>query len=152
MDRFLLRVRMGYPEGAEERRLVAERGGGDLVADLRPVTTLTEIRALAERVDRVRVDEALLDYLMTVVIETRRSALLSLGVSPRGAISWYRAAKAHALVDGRDFCVPDDLKRLALPALAHRVVLASSHESLSRTRDEAERVIAEILERVPIPE
>jgi len=152
MDRFLLRIRMGYPEGAEERKLVSERGGGDPVSTLRPAATLSEVRALQDRVDRIRVDGALLDYIMTVVSETRRSPLLSLGVSPRGAISWYRAAQAHALVDGRDFCVPDDIKQLALSALAHRVVLASAHESLGRTRDEAERVVAEILERVPIPE
>ena len=152
MDRFLLRIRMGYPEGTEERRLVAERGGDDLVAELRPIATLAEVRAMQQRVDLVRVDESLLDYVMTVVGETRRSPLLALGVSPRGAISWYRAAQALALVDGRDFCVPDDLKQLALPALAHRVMLASGHESLGRTREEAERAITEILDRVPIPE
>jgi len=152
MDRFLLRIRMGYPDGAEERRLVAERGADDPVASLRPTTTLAELRAVQERVDTVRVDGSLLDYVMTVVAETRRSPLIALGVSPRGAIAWYRAAQALALVEGRDYCVPDDLKRLALPALAHRVMLASGHESLGRTRDEAERTIGEILERVPIPE
>jgi MoxR-like ATPase len=152
MDRFLLRIRMGYPEGGDERRLVAERGGDDPVVALRPAATLAAVRALQERVDEVRMDESLLDYIMAVVAETRRSPLLSLGVSPRGAISWKRAAKALALVDGRNFCVPDDLKQLALPALAHRVMLHSGHESLGRTRDEAERAITEILDRVPIPE
>ena len=152
MDRFLLRIRMGYPETTEERRLVAERGSDDPVAALRPSTTLAELRAVQERVDAVRVDGALLDYVMAVVAETRRSPLVALGVSPRGAISWYHAAQALALVEGRDYCVPDDLKRLALPALAHRVMLSSGHESLGRTRDEAERTIAEILERIPIPE
>jgi len=152
MDRFLLRIRMGYPEGTEERRLIAERGGDDPVADLRPVAALAEVRAMQQRVDAVRMDESLLDYVMTVVGETRRSPLLALGVSPRGAISWYRAAKSFALVSGRDFCVPDDLKQLALPALAHRVMLASGHESLGRTREEAERAVGEILDRVPIPE
>jgi MoxR-like ATPase len=151
MDRFLLRIRLGYPGRDDERRLLMERGGGDLVEDMRPVTDAAAVRVLQDMVDRVRVEERLVDYALAVVEETRRSPVVSLGVSPRGAIAWYRAAQAFAVVAGRDYCVPDDLKRLAVPALAHRVVLHSHQESLGRARDEAERVLGDILDRVPIP-
>jgi len=151
MDRFLLRASMGYPAAPDERRVVTERGGFDPIEGVQPVLELEQLRQVQRRVDGVRVDPALLDYLMTVVGETRRSPFLSLGVSTRGAISWYRAAQAFALVSGRDYCVPDDLKRLALPCLAHRVVMAAPQESISRTREEAEQAISEVLERVAVP-
>jgi MoxR-like ATPase len=151
MDRFLLRVSMGYPAPPDERRVIAERGGYDPVDGLQPVADTEQIAQIQQRVDKVKVDGALLDYVMAVVAETRRSPFLALGVSPRGAISWYRAAQAYALVNGREYCTPDDLKRLALPCLVHRVVMSSPQESIGRTREEAEHVIAEVLERVAIP-
>jgi MoxR-like ATPase len=151
MDRFLLRVAVGYPAAGVERALVAERGGGDLVAGLAPVVGAAEVQEEQARVDRVRVAPALLDYAMGVVAATRRAPGLALGVSPRGAISWYRAAQAHARVAGRDYAVPDDFQALALPALAHRVVPAQPADSLAATRREAERAIREIVERTPVP-
>ena len=151
MDRFLLRVSMGYPAPLDERRVIAERGGYDSLKDVQAVVELEQIRLTQQKVDKVRVDPALLDYVMAVVSETRRSPFLSLGVSTRGAISWYRSAQSYALVNGRDYCLPDDLKRLALPCLVHRVVMSAPQESIGRMRQEAEQVIAEVLERVPIP-
>jgi MoxR-like ATPase len=152
MDRFLLRVSMGYPAPPDERRVIAERGGGDPLEGLQPVVDVDQILAIQDRVDKVRVDPSLLDYVLAVVGETRRSPFLALGVSTRGGISWYRAAQAHALVNGRDYCTPDDLKRLALPCLVHRVLLAApTQESIRRTREEAEQVISEVLERVAVP-
>jgi len=151
MDRFLLRVQIGYPERAVEREILRERAGGDPIAALEPVIAPATVRALQDAVEHVKVDDALLDYAMTVVEETRRSPLVAVGVSTRGALAWYRAAQAHALVEGREFCVPDDLKRLAVPALAHRVMLAQTHESLGRARAEAERAVAEVVARVPVP-
>jgi MoxR-like ATPase len=151
MDRFLLRIRIGYPPRDDERRLLLERGGDDLVEGLRPVTDGESLRALQQLVDDVRVEERLADYALRVVEESRRSPLLALGVSTRGAIAWYRAAQALALVSGRDFCLPDDFKTLAAPALAHRVVLSTQQESLGRAREEAERALSDILERVPVP-
>jgi len=151
MDRFLVRIQIGYPERKVERDILKERAGGDPIARLSPVVDGPIVRALQDAVEHVRVDDALLDYAMTVVEETRRSPLVAVGVSTRGALAWYRAAQAHALVEGRDFCVPDDLKTLAVPVLAHRVMLAASHESLGRARAEAERAIAEVVARVPVP-
>jgi len=151
MDRFLLRIRIGYPPPGDERRLLVERGGGDPVEDLRPVIDMETVRELQAMVDQVRVDERLADYAFRVVQESRRTPVLTLGVSPRGAISWFRASQAFALAGGRDYCLPDDFKSLAVPALAHRVVLASQPDSLGRARDEAERALHDVLERVPIP-
>jgi MoxR-like ATPase len=151
MDRFLLRVSMGYPSPPDERKVIAQRGGYDPLEKVQPVVDLEQICAIQRMVDRVNVDPALLDYVMAVVAETRRSPFLALGVSTRGAISWYRAAQASALVNGRDYCVPDDFKQLAPHCLAHRVVMASPQESLGQTREEAEQVLAEILEKVAIP-
>lgn len=151
MDRFLLRLSLGYPAPPDERRVIAERGGYDPVDGLQPVVDVEQVVAIQKQVDKVRVDAALLDYEMAVVAETRRSPFLALGVSTRGAISWYRSAQAQALVAGRDYCIPDDFKKLALPCLAHRVVMSAPQESISRTREEAEQVISEVLERVAIP-
>ena len=88
---------------------------------------------------------------MAVVEETRRHPSIAVGVSTRGALAWYRAAQASALAAGRDFVVPDDLKSLAVPALAHRLALAQTHDSLVRLRADAERAITDIIGRVAIP-
>ncbi|MFH0903224.1 MAG: MoxR family ATPase [Pseudomonadota bacterium] len=151
MDRFLLRIRLGYPRPDDERRIVRDRNIRDPVAAVEPVLTLPLVCRLQELVGAVRVDEALLDYALQVAEQSRSSVYLSLGVSPRGLLAWYRAAQSYALLTGRDYCVPDDFKELAIPALAHRLILASQQETLGRAREEAERVIAEILDRVPVP-
>jgi len=151
MDRFLLRIQLGYPERAVEREILRERAGADPIATLEPVMAPTMVRTLQDAVEHVKVEDGLLDYAMAVVAETRKSPLVAVGVSTRGALAWYRAAQAHALVEGREFCVPDDLKRLAVPALAHRIMLAQAHESLGRARAEAEHAIAEVVARVPVP-
>ena len=152
MDRFLLRLRMGYPDPVSERRVVVTGGDHDPVEEIAPAVTAAEVAAIQHAATQVRVDESLIAWAERVVAETRRSPFLSLGVSTRGFQAWYRASQARALTLGRDYCVPDDLKDLALPALAHRVVCGNGGgESLGRSREEAERVIADLLERVPVP-
>ncbi len=151
MDRFLLRVSLGYPTKAVERELLRERAGGDPVRKLVPVVDLATVRSLQEGVEAIRVDDALLDYAMSIVEETRRHPGIAVGVSTRGALAWYRAAQAAALAGGREFVIPDDIKLLAVPCLAHRVVLAQTHDSLGRARTDAERLLAEIVNRVPVP-
>jgi MoxR-like ATPase len=151
MDRFLIRIKLGYPGREHERQVLRERGAKDPVLDLEPVIDHPTLVALQDSVEAVPIDEQLLDYAMNVIEETRSSPSLAVGVSTRGALAWYRGAQAYALVEGRTYCVPDDLKALAIPALAHRVVLATSQESLGRARDEAERAIRDILARVPVP-
>jgi MoxR-like ATPase len=151
MDRFLLRISIGYPARAIERELLRERAGGDPVARMAPVVDLAAVRALQDGVEAIRVEDAIVDYAMTLIEETRRHPAIAVGVSTRGALAWYRAAQAAALAAGRDFVVPDDVKALAVPCLAHRLVLAQAHESLARARADAERVIGEIAGRVPVP-
>jgi MoxR-like ATPase len=151
MDRFLLRIQLGYPGRAVERALLRDRHGVDPVSELRPVIDHQTIAALQELVEHVKVDEQLVDYAMNIVEETRETPALAVGVSTRGALAFYRAAQAYALVCGRDYCVPDDFKELAAAALAHRVMLATAQDSLGRARQEAERAIGEIVDRVPVP-
>ena len=145
LDRFLLRIRIGYPVASDEKAIL--RGGGALAPEsLAPVVTAAEVVELQDQVDRVRADESVLDYLMALVEATRRSPLLRLGVSPRGSLALLRAARARALADGRGFLVPDDLKALAVPALAHRVLprAASGGEG-------AESIVSALAEGVPVP-
>ena len=120
-------------------------------SDLQPVVDLAAVRSLQDGVETIRVDDALVDYAMHVVEDTRRHPAIAVGVSTRGVLAWYRAAQAAALAAGREFVVPDDLKGLAVACLAHRLVLAHSHDSLGRARADGERLIAEIIGRVPVP-
>ena len=151
MDRFLLRVSLGYPARQVERELLKHRHGVDPVGAVQPVLDLAIVHTLQEGVETIRMDDALLDYAMQIVEETRRHPSIAVGISTRGALAWYRAAQAAALAAGREFVVPDDIKSLAVPCLSHRLVLAQAHDSLGRQRADCERVIGEIIGRVPVP-
>jgi MoxR-like ATPase len=146
LDRFLLRIRIGYPGPADEKAIL--RGGGPTAAELLPpVLTTAEVLELQAQVELVRAEDSVLDYLMALVAATRASPLLRLGVSPRGSLALLRAARARALADGRDFLVPDDLKALAVPALAHRVLL----RAMPGGEVDADAVIAAIAATTPVP-
>ena len=151
MDRFLLRVSLGYPQKGVERELLKSRHGADPVSTIEPVVDLAAVRALQDGVETIRMDDALVDYAMQIVEETRKHPAIAVGVSTRGALAWYRAAQAAALAAGREFVIPDDIKGLAIACLAHRLVLAQAHDSLGRARSDSERVIAEIVGRVAVP-
>ncbi len=151
MDRFLLRISIGYPSKAVERELLRERAGGDPIDRLVPVVDLAAVRSLQTSVETIRVEDALLDYAISIVEETRHHPSITVGVSTRGALAWYRAAQAAALAAGRDFVIPDDIKALAVPCLAHRLALSQTHDSLSRMRLDAERVVTEIVGRIAVP-
>ncbi len=144
---------MDYPSPEDEKRILLEAPGRstDALAQLAPVLRVADVRALQEAGDSVLFEPELADYVVAVARETRRSPHLSLGVSPRGQLAWRNAARAAALADGRDFVLPDDLKALALPSLAHRLVIAGESDSLGRTRQDAERILLDILERLPAP-
>jgi MoxR-like ATPase len=143
LDRFLLRIRIGYPAAADERAIL--RGVGAGMADsVSPVLDGADVLRLQEECDAVRAADALLDYLVALVTATRTSPLLTLGVSPRGSLALLRAARARALIDGRDFLVPDDLKSLVVPALAHRVLVAAGAPA-------ADTVIRAITDAVAVP-
>jgi MoxR-like ATPase len=148
LDRFLLRIRIGYPGVADEKVILRGASRAD-VATLVPVLDAAEVVGLQEAVDRVRADDSVLDYVMALVTATRTSALLALGVSPRGALALLRAARAEALADGRDYLVPDDVKRLAVPALAHRVIARAV--GADAIGGPGESAIRGILQDVPVP-
>ena len=147
LDRFLLRIRIGYPE-AEDEKAILRGGGTAAVESLAPVLSAADVMDLQDQVERVRADDAVLDYLMALVAATRKAPLLRLGVSPRGSLALLRAARARALADGREFLVPDDLKALAVPALAHRVLLRVGAAGAS---GDADTVIRSICDAVPVP-
>src|SRR6202049_4413743 len=123
LDRFLMRVRMGYPEGDSEREILRSEAGAGLLQDVRPVLTGADVLEMQEAVKLIRADESLVTYALEIVRRTRESEFLSLGVSPRGAQALYRAAQAMAFLDGRSFCTPQDFKTLAVPVFAPRVVV-----------------------------
>ena len=153
MDRFALRIRLDYPSAEIEKELLLEAPAmtEEALAKIHPVVSLAEIVALQEAAARVHFSPELAGYIVEVARETRRSPFLSLGISPRGELAWRNLARAAALAAGRSFVLPDDLKALALPTLAHRLVLANQLDSTGRARDEAERIVTEVLGRVPIP-
>jgi MoxR-like ATPase len=151
LDRFMLRFGVGYPEAAIERALLEQDGGDDLVDAVHPVVSPAQVVALQSAVRHVRFDDSLLDYLMEIVAATRSSGLLDLGLSTRGAMMVRRAARAFALVNGRDYALPDDIKRLLIPAAAHRVVPVGRRDGGARDRELCERVLRDVLDTVSVP-
>jgi len=145
LDRFLLRIRIGYPGAADEKAIL--RGDGAAAEALAPVLSTAEVLDLQLQVDQVRVEDSVLDYLMALVAATRESPLLRLGVSPRGSLALLRAARARALADGREYLVPDDLKALAVSALAHRVMVRAAPGG----EIDGDAIIGAIAAATPIP-
>jgi MoxR-like ATPase len=150
LDRFLMRLRLGYPPPEVERAVLARRRGLDPVEALEPVATKDDVLAAQRAVDAVRVEDPLLDYLHEIVLATRSSALLALGASTRAALALERAARAHALVLGRTYATPDDVKAVAEPVLAHRVRVRASHDVRS-DRADAERIVRDLLSSIVVP-
>ena len=151
LDRFLIRLHMGYPDAEDEKRILTARRVVGRADEIGPVLTAEEVLALQEVAGCVTMDDALTDYLMAIVTATRSRPDLDLGVSTRGAVFLYRAAQAMALVEGRTYCLPDDVKRLVIPVFAHRIVVNPGIESFGRHTDDAKDILTEILEQVPVP-
>ncbi|HJP91799.1 MAG TPA: MoxR family ATPase [Pyrinomonadaceae bacterium] len=151
LDRFMLRLRIGYPAPADEQMILRDREYADPLDDLEPVMSAPEVLELQQAVASVTVDDALVQYLMRIVAATRDSEMLDLGVSPRGTLALFRAAQALALGEDRAYCIPDDIKRLVVPVFAHRIVVSSRFSSSLRRSEEAEAVLNEILKTVSVP-
>lgn len=151
LDRFMLRLRIGYPGSEDEKQILRDRERAEPLNDMRAVMTDQDIRDLQCSVSEVSVDDALVDYLMRIIAATRDSEMLDLGVSPRGTLALFRAAQALALTEARAYCVPDDIKRLVLPVFAHRLVVSSRFSSSLRRSEEAEAVLREIMKTVSVP-
>lgn len=149
LDRFILRIRIGYPSREDERRILWEQPDQAPLDALRPVMGAQDVVQLQALADRVRVDEALMDYMQDIVEATRRHDSFEVGVSPRGALALLRAVRASALLDERDYVVPDDIKLLAPSVCAHRVVSKSYlGEGHTASSDQA---LLEILDRIRVP-
>jgi MoxR-like ATPase len=151
LDRFMLRLRIGYPAANAEKQILRDREYQNPLDQLEPVMSGAEIVELQASVAAVSVDDALVEYLMRIVAATRESEMLDLGVSPRGTLALFRAAQALALTEERSYCIPDDIKRLVLPVFAHRILVSSRFSSSLRRSEEAEAVLKEILKTVSVP-
>jgi MoxR-like ATPase len=151
LDRFLLRTKMGYPENGAEKEILRNRGHQSDINRLQPMMKAEEILEMQSAAGRVRVDESLLDYIMAIVEATRRSEFLRIGASPRGSLALRRAAQALAYYEGRDYCIPDDIKGLALPVLAHRVIVSSKYSSPYKRSEDAEAILTEIVRSIEVP-
>ena len=151
LDRFLMRIKMGYPSLETEREILRKRANDDPLQSLEPVAGVQDVLAMQDAVMQIKVDTSLHDYALEIVNRTRRTDQLALGVSPRGTLMLQRAAQARAFLDGRDYCLPDDFKKLAVAVFSHRVVASSRHASLQKKSETTESVLREIVDSVPVP-
>jgi len=152
LDRFLMRVRMGYPDSSAEREILRSEAGAAQLDVMEPVLNGADIMEMQEAVTQVRVDDSLVSYALAIVRKTRDSDQFLLGVSPRGSQMLYRASQAMAFLDGRSFCTPEDFKPLAVPVFAHRVVVNGTSSSSSLKKfEQADRMISEIVDSIPVP-
>jgi len=151
LDRFLMRIKMGYPSHETERQILQSHAKDHSAADLEPIADVADVLAMQEAVLRVKVDSSLLDYALEIVNRTRKSDQLTLGVSPRGTLMLQRAAQARAFLEGREYCLPDDFKQLAVSVFSHRVVASTRHASLQKKSETTELVLREIVDSVRVP-
>jgi MoxR-like ATPase len=151
LDRFLMRIKMGYPSHETEREILRKHIHDDSLAALEPVADVGDVLEMQEAVSRVKVDSSLHDYALEIVNRTRKTDLLALGVSPRGTLMLQRAAQARAFLDGRDYCLPDDFKQLAVAVFSHRVVASARHVSLQKKSETTESVLRELVDSVRVP-
>jgi MoxR-like ATPase len=152
LDRFLMRLTIGYPDQDAERQILMESARSHPPLDeLRPVFSADDVLHLQARVERVTAEESVVDYLMEIVRRTREAPGIRVGVSPRGAIALFRAARAYAMTLGREYLVPDDVRELVHPCLAHRILPAGVSPASTEAHRVAETLLDEILEQVEVP-
>jgi MoxR-like ATPase len=149
LDRFLLRITVGYPAREFELKLLTSHRDGEPVDQLQPVIDLQQILDLQQRVRQVYVEQSLANYLLDIVHATRESSQVQVGVSTRGSLAYYRAAQSLALVEGREHVIPDDIKRLAVPVLSHRIVPRGMLPGADRSA--TEEIIHQLLKAVTVP-
>jgi MoxR-like ATPase len=151
MDRFLMRVSMGYPHRDAEKALIADQIRNHPLHDMSAIITPEALVEAREAVKAVGMDDSLLDYLLCIVEGTRNHPDLAIGASPRASLSLSRAARAAAYLDNRDFVVPDDIKTLAEPVLAHRLIPREVSADPAADRDQVRGALVELIERTPVP-
>jgi MoxR-like ATPase len=151
LDRFMLRLHIGYPSVDDERQILRDRESRDPLQVVKPVMSQADVIELQALTASVRFDDDLLEYLLQIVDHTRRSESLELGISPRGTLALFRSAQALALIEGRDYCIADDIKRLVIPCFAHRVIVNSRLSAVRHRTREAEQILQDILQKVSVP-
>ena len=151
MDRFLIRIRMGYPSLQNEKEILRSHSDPHSGGAVQPVMEASDVLAMQQAVERVRVDDSLLDYALEIIHKTRQNERLVLGVSPRGSLMLQRGAQARAFIEGRDFCLPDDFKQLILPVFAHRVIVNARYATTQKKTAQAETILSEIVESTRVP-
>lgn len=149
LDRFLMKLTIGYMTASDEKGLLRAGGAQEALERLEPVVSGSELLRLQEQVSSVHLSEAILDYIMAMITATRTHPDVELGVSTRGALTLARGAQAFAMVEGRDFVVPDDVKRLAVPILAHRIILRE-RKIVGETMMQS-RFVERLIDTVPVP-
>jgi MoxR-like ATPase len=150
LDRFLMKITIGYPNANDEKKLLRSGGAQVALEHLEPVVDQQEVVELQGQVNSIHVNESLLEYLMTIVQTTRTHAEVALGVSTRGALTYFKACQALAMVNGRDFVVPEDVKRLAGPVLSHRILM-KDRRLLRGEHSPESRFIAKIVSEIAVP-
>jgi MoxR-like ATPase len=148
LDRFLMRLAIGYPSHEAEVQVLHAHGNHSALDEMQAVTDARAITALMEIAGRIHVADSLASYIVDIIAVTRASGELTLGASPRASLALLRASRSYALTEGREYVVPDDIKRLAVPVLAHRVIAAPEAEMSGRS---AVDVIEDLIEEVPVP-
>ncbi len=150
LDRFMLRIRIGYPSAQTEARLLS-RAVTDTVADLPCILEPAQLVSLQRQVRRVEIEQSIIDYVLAIVAATRSTPTVALGASTRGTVALGMAARARAMLRGRDFVLVEDVLDLAVPVLAHRIRVAAYADGFTVGRDEAEVAIRELVARIPLP-
>jgi MoxR-like ATPase len=148
LDRFLMRIAVGYPDAHAEREILRKYTNGNRLKEIKPVLTLEDVLELQAESRAIHVDDNIVDYMIQIVNRTRNHPSIQLGISPRGTAALLRSTQAFALVEGRHFVVPDDVKRLALPVFGHRLVMVRGS---GKPRDGADTVLRDILAETPVP-
>jgi MoxR-like ATPase len=151
LDRFMMRLHLGYPDNEFERDILRNVRAPRDLSMVQPVLSSDEVIAMQAGVRQVKIDDSLLDYIVRLVGATRNSPLIELGGSTRGAIALRNASQAHAYIQGRDFCIADDVKSVAVAVLAHRLGIARTFEEVAETVGEGSAAVRAILEEVAVP-
>jgi MoxR-like ATPase len=151
MDRFMMKLRIGYPDRVEEMMVLQGEDRLTMVSEMNPILSADDILVCQEQVGCVTMDESLVGYIIDIVEHSRKSDYLMLGISPRGALHLKKAAQALAFVRGRTYCIPDDLQELAVPVLSHRIIPKVSTGHRGDASETVEEIISYLLYQVPVP-
>jgi MoxR-like ATPase len=151
LDRFLMSLNIGYPGRDKELEILKVRTYHSNPDDLSAVVSADEVKALQKRTEELRIEESLLGYVLRIAQATRNHDRLRLGVSPRGALALKQAAKARAMIDGRDYVIPDDIKELAVPVLAHRIIVRMEEFDPEKRIEIASGIIQDVMDEVQVP-